>query len=133
MPAQPAQAAKKTPPDSPRTIKRNGGTLRVGNPGNKGGGRPKDRVRQMLLGNLEEAVPVLHQLAMVRDAEGAIVDQEFLLKYVGTIQQKALPNEKEVSVDNVRERVQRTLAIIGQHCPPELAESLYQAIEPVWR
>ena len=98
-----------------------------------GSGRPKDKVRLMLLGNLEEAVPELHKLAMARDDQGVIADQEFLLKYVGTIQQKALPNEKEVSVDNVRERVQRTLQIIGAHCPPHMAEALIEAIEPVWR
>jgi hypothetical protein len=40
---------------------------------------------------------------------------------------------KEVSVDNVRDRVQETLAIIGAHCTPEQAEALYQAIEPVWK
>lgn len=128
----PAQPAKKTPPESPRTITRNGGTLRVGNPGNKGGGRPKDRVRLMLLQNLEEAAPVLHKLAMAKGADGE-PDKEFLNKYVATIQQKALPNEKEVSVDNVRERVEKTLRIIGEHCSPEMAETLYQAIEPVWK
>jgi hypothetical protein len=41
--------------------------------------------------------------------------------------------QKEVSVENVRERVQETLRIIGLHCEPEQAETLYRAIEPVWK
>lgn len=80
----------------------------------------------MLLSNLAEAAPKLHTIAMA-------ADDEFLLKYVDIVQKKALPNEKEVSVDNVRERVQATLRIIGEHCDPALAETLYQAIEPVWK
>lgn len=40
---------------------------------------------------------------------------------------------KEISVENVRERVQETLRIIGQHCSPEQAETIYQMLEPVWR
>lgn len=40
---------------------------------------------------------------------------------------------KEVSVENVRARVTETLRIIGLHCDPALAETLYSAIEPVWK
>jgi hypothetical protein len=49
-----------------------------------------------------------------------------LLKYgVGTM--------KEVSVENVRSRVEDTLRIISAHCSPAMAESLIEAIEPVWK
>jgi hypothetical protein len=39
---------------------------------------------------------------------------------------------KEVSVENVRERVEETLRIIRLHTSPEQAETLFAAIEPVW-
>lgn len=61
--------------------------------------------------------------ASVRDRIAAV---EHLAKYgLGVL--------KEVSVENVRERVEATLRIIGQQCTPEQAEKLYQAIEPVWK
>lgn len=40
-----ARKSKETPQESPRTMPSNGGLLRVGNPGNKGGGRTKDEFK----------------------------------------------------------------------------------------
>lgn len=39
---------------------------------------------------------------------------------------------KEVSVENVRERVAATLAVIRDLCPRELAETTIAALRPVW-
>lgn len=39
---------------------------------------------------------------------------------------------KEVSVENVRERVAATLGVIRAQCSPEQAESIVNALRPVW-
>ena len=39
---------------------------------------------------------------------------------------------KEISVENVRERVGATLDVIRQHCPPQQAAALINALRPVW-
>lgn len=63
------------------------------------------------------------QTASVRDRLSAL-DQ--MAKYgVGTL--------KEVSVDNVRERVLKTLEAIRLHTDTTTAEVLYRALEPIWK
>jgi hypothetical protein len=81
----------------------------------------------MLLHNVAEAAPVLHARAMASD------DNEFLLHYVSVIQRKALPNEGQVSVESVRDRMRATLAVIRDEASPELADHLSALIEPLWR
>lgn len=39
---------------------------------------------------------------------------------------------KEVSVENVRERVAATLGIIRTHCSAEIAQQIVNALRPVW-
>lgn len=39
---------------------------------------------------------------------------------------------KEVSVENVRERVGKTLDVIRSHVPNELATSIVNALRPIW-
>lgn len=82
------------------------------------GQQPKDGIASLLTVSFEAKVS-----ASVKDRIAAL---EQLAKY-------GLGQLKEVSVENVRTRVSETLRIIGQHCSPEQAETLYQAIEPVWK
>ena len=39
---------------------------------------------------------------------------------------------KEISVENVRERVQRTLGVIRAHCPPETVEKMLPELRSAW-
>jgi hypothetical protein len=43
-----------------------------------------------------------------------------------------LGTQKEVSVSNVRARMEQTLEIIQRVCPPDLAKQLIETIRPVW-
>lgn len=66
---------------------RNGGKLRVGNPGNRGGGRPKDKVREACALAFEKRIPALASIADGK-VEGASVGDRIkaidtLGKYAG--------------------------------------------------
>ena len=39
---------------------------------------------------------------------------------------------RDVNIENVRERMQRTLEIIRRRCPPELAVEIITAMRPIW-
>lgn len=39
---------------------------------------------------------------------------------------------KEVSIENVRERVMATLEVIRQHCPAQQATTIVNALRPIW-
>lgn len=39
---------------------------------------------------------------------------------------------REISIENVRERVQGTLEVIRQHCPPELVRQMLPALRAQW-
>lgn len=103
----------KTPPESPKVVPAwNGGVLRVGNPGNKGGGRPRDEVRQVMLDGLEKALPRLLKLSESTEPAIALKATEMLAKYgLGT------SNELDTKVDDKRvlsreERAKRALTLL---------------------
>jgi hypothetical protein len=151
-----------------------GGTLRTGNPGNRGNahplGPPSALLRGELRGSYAERKGLLDEIARgdlivqtsvslaevmrhIRCAQcaGPVVAPEvediFLLTFpamtsasvkdrLSALDQMAkygVGTLKEVSIDNVRERVQRTLDTIRVHCTPEQADVLYRALEPVWK
>lgn len=84
----------------------------------EGGQAPKDGVLSLLTVTFEAKVS-----ASVKDRIAALEHQA---KYgLGVL--------KEVSVENVRARVEETLAVINTHCSPEHAATIIQAIEPVWQ
>ena len=62
------------------------------------------------------------QSASNRDRIGAL---ELAAKY-------GLGQLKEVSTENVRERVKETLEVIRQLCPEDVAARVIQALRPVW-
>ncbi len=83
-----------------------GGRLRVGNPGNKGGpGKPKDALRQMMREGLEEAIPALIAIVRGERAGDVVAAANVLARYgVGTAdeletttKQAALTKEERVS------------------------------------
>lgn len=85
------------PPDVPMRPGENGGELRSGNPGNKGGGRPRNEVREMALRGFEENLPRLIRIAAGTETRTALVT-------VGEMQVavEVQPTFKE-SVDAMRE------------------------------
>lgn len=50
-----------------------------------------------------------------------------------TLAKYGLGQVKEVSVENVRERVAATVAVVRRLCGSELAEEIVTALRPVWR
>lgn len=105
--------------------------LPVGNhPGNTGGkkgrsGRMRDEVRAAALQGAKKAVPQMIRLLESDEAVTVTRAADVLLKY-------GLGQQKEVTVDNVRARVEQTLQTIQRLAPPELAQQLIAALQPVW-
>lgn len=63
--------------------------------------------------------------ALPVDATDRLRALDMLAKYgLGTV--------KEVSVENVRERVQATLSIVRSHCSAEQADRIVEAMRPIW-
>lgn len=113
-----------------RVAQPHGGALLTGGvPGNRGGGRQPAILRELLRDATYERVDLLRQVADGKIKEASVTDRlramEILAKYgLGTL--------KEVSVENVRERVANTLDVIREHCSPEQATSIITALRPVW-
>lgn len=106
-----------------------GGALYSGGvPGHIGaGGRPRSVLRQRLRGSFEERIPVLEGIAddPTADCQDRIRAVDVLAKYgVGTV--------RELSVDEVRERLHTTVEIIRETLAPAVAESLLSRLKPVW-
>jgi hypothetical protein len=113
-----------------------GGQLRVGNPGNKGGGRRPDRIKRLAQKLL---LPRLHILAHIADGTSVALGEEGL-KFVAptpgerTAAIRALKEigmGETVSVSDVRERLKRQVTVIrGQATWTQ--EELLVALTEVW-
>lgn len=108
----------------------NGGALLAGGvPGNRGGtGRPKSEVRAAALAGADEAIPILRAIlknGKARKAERIAAGRE-LLKY-------GLGLQREVSMDEVRERLSRTIALLWEELPAGDAERILGRLRPIWQ
>lgn len=109
----PGNGNGKTPPLSPSGAgimpQPQGGYLRIGNPGNRGGpGRPRDRVRQAFLLSLEQRRPILEEIA-----DGKLVQR---VRRAGSTGE---PVEVETSADaGERIRAMEALARVGLSTDP---------------
>jgi hypothetical protein len=125
---------------------KNGGQLQTGNPGNKGGGRSPNEIRARLREAMDGHFDTLEKIArgtiplqtacnkcgwsgesieLPTTASDQLRAIDQLLKYgVGVV--------KEASVEDVRERVAKTLDVIRRHCPAEQATTIVDALRPVW-
>jgi hypothetical protein len=124
----PAVAAKKTSQKSPRTRKVNGGLLRVGNPGNKGGGRPKSEVKAALRLSFEQRIPVLEQIAD-NPSEQA---KDRIRAVVALGQHSDLPEPDQSDISQHPEARRFLAAVhmaITQECSAEVAERIRTRIE----
>ena len=103
-----------------------GALLPGGVPGHKGaGGRPRNEVRALLLEGAEVAIPKLRAQLDSDDTATVRNAAEAFLKYgVGTV--------KEISVENVRTRVQKTLDVIRKHVSPEQMAAMTPELRQVW-
>lgn len=126
-----------------------GALLSGGMPGNRGGtGRPPSELRARLRGSFEDRIKTLEAFA-----DGAMplrekcekcghepiptlaampVESSDRLRAIDMMAKYGLGTLKEVSVENVRERVKATLSVIQSHTAPEQYATIVQALKPVW-
>lgn len=108
------KATVQTPPKTP-TLRpaKNGGLLRVGNPGNKGGtGRPRDAVRATMLEALDKRVATLERLADSDDPAVQIRAIEALAKYGLGTSNELDSRVKDERVWTRQERADRALSLL---------------------
>lgn len=136
---------KKTPLPTPLRRTAKGGLLRTGNPGNKGGsGTPPSLLREQLRGSFAERIKTLESFAdgtavqKLKSPDGTELQTEISadisdrIKAIDMLAKYGLGTLKEVSVENVRERVQATLTVIRQHTSPDQAITIINALRPLW-
>lgn len=102
-----------------------GGALRRGGkPGNLGG-RPANAIRRRLRGSFAQRLDTLKDIADNGETGEKLKALDLMAKYgLGTV--------KELTVDDVRERVAKTVEVIREHLG-EQADALLVKLEPVWR
>ena len=106
-----------------------GGALYSGGmPGHTGGsGRPRSALRARLRGSLEARVSVLEEIADSPDADPA--DR---IRAVDVLARYGLGAATDVTVDQVRERLGRTVALLRDRLPVELAGAIIQEMRGIW-
>jgi hypothetical protein len=105
-----------------------GALLRGGMPGNAGSpGRPPGALRERLRGSLEARVSVLEEIADSPEADPAdrIRAVDILAKY-------GLGTASDVTVDQVRDRLGRTVALVRDRLPADLAGAVIQEMRAIW-
>lgn len=121
----------KTPKLSPRRPGKTGAkNLLTGNPGNKGGlGATPSVIRDALRGSFATRVAILETIADGKLPNAEVGDR---IKAIDMLAKYGLGAMKEVSVENVRDRVQATLGVIRQQVSPEQAETIFAELRPIW-
>lgn len=120
--------AVKTPVKTSVVRQPHGGALRVGNPGNPGGGRLKSEVREAALAGARQAVPRLIKLLKTGDDGVKVKAADILLKY-GVGPTNAMP------ADEVRANLEATIAALRDEYgdnPQRLELFLMQRLKPIW-
>ena len=105
-----------------------GGAIRTGgNPGNKGGtGRPPSAIRARMREHLDSEVLDSVMDEFEKGELDTLDVAEFLAKYgLGTM--------KEVSVENVRERLRLTLEVLRRELSAPQLRAIIPQIEGVWK
>lgn len=132
--AQPRKRAKSKSPEEtagPTLVPQphGGALLPAGKPGNVGGtGRPPSAIRERLRGSFEQRIAILEEIA--DDTQAAKPDR---MKAVDILAKYGLGTTKELTVEHVRDRLQRTIADIYALLPKEQADALIARIESHWR
>ena len=127
-----SKSPKKTPiPPGALVVPPHGnGRLRHGSrKGNTPGtGRPSSAIRERLRGSFEERIEVLEEIA--DDPRQTPADRtraiDLLAKYgLGTL--------KEVSTEDVRDKLRETISLIRAELPRDHAENLLERMRTIWR
>lgn len=131
------------------------GRLRRGNPGNSGGGRPPDELRQQLRGSFGERVRVLEDFADAkvimpivercpecghepedqeeRDPIEYVPKPEYILKAIDMMGKYGLGQAKDLSVEVIQGLLFEQIEAIHAEFEPDLANRILSVIEPIWR
>ena len=105
-----------------------GGALyRGGVPGNRGGWKPPSAIRARLRDSLDDRVTVLEEIA---DDPGMAASDR--IRAVDVLAKYGLGAASEVSVDQIREKLRRTLEIVRQAVPPGQVSAVIEALQKVW-
>ena len=129
---------------------RNGGTLNAGGtPGNSGGkkgrsGRRPSAMRALATEMFSERLPHLADIADGKaicriksgDAETETLispDVSDRLRAIDLLGRYGPGTVKEVSADDVEDRVERTLEVIQARTSPEQFASIVEELRPIWR
>ena len=108
--------------------KHGGALLAGGQPGNRGGlGRPPSALRERLRGSLEERVAVLEEIADDPDA----LDRD-RIKAVDVLGKYGLGTVREVTVEDVKEKLRQTLELLKQELDPDEADRLIGRLKRIW-
>lgn len=134
-----------SPAKSPvRMVKQpHGGALRQGGNTTPGTGRPPSIIRERLRGSFADRVKILETIADGKVIQRMTIDGKETraevsadvgdrIKAIDMLAKYGLGTLKEVSVENVRERVQDTLQVIRAQTSPEQATSIIAALRPIW-
>ena len=92
-----------------------------------GTGAPPSELRAKMRGSLADRIAIAEGIA---DSEAA--SDADRLRAVDLLAKYGLGTMKEVSVENVRERVSKTLDVIRARCSPEQAQAILAELRPVW-
>lgn len=144
MATKPRSGKTKTPSDTPMRVPAHGrGALRVGGTNKGGPGRPPSAIRELCRGAFAERIPILAKIA---DGEAVAkmkidgVETQTLIsadvgdriKAIDQLAKYGLGAMKEVSVENVRDRVGQTLDVIYARCSAKQAAAIVAELRPIW-
>lgn len=144
------RTAKKTANKTAKPSPRSGVSLPVGaHPGNTGGkkgrsGRLPSMIRDLAREGFADNLDTLIQMAdghvvrrvRVGDAETeSVVNVEVSdrLRAIDLLGKYGLGTVREVSIEDVRERVHRTLDVVQERTSPDQCAAIIEAIRPIWR
>ena len=120
-----AEVCRKALPTKVRQA--HGGALNAGGtPGNQGG-RPSSALRAVLRRSFHERIPILEEIADNPDSHP--IDR---IRAIETLGKFGLGQLRELSVETVREKVQRTLEVISESMPAEDAARIILRLRSVW-
>jgi hypothetical protein len=104
-----------------------GGALRNGGTNRGGSGRPASLIRKKLQGSFAKRIKTLEEIA-----DDPTANKPDRLKAIDLMGKYGLGTTKELTVDTVRERLQKTIDIIREELPEPDANRLLDALESVW-
>lgn len=121
-----------------------GGALRNGGTNKGGTGRPPSIIREQLRGSFADRVAVLEKIAdgeavaKMKAPDGKETEIQVSadigdrLKAIDMLAKYGLGTVKEISVENVRDRVKQTLDVIRKHVSPEQMQAMTPELRQVW-